>query len=161
MYENDNKLLNDFIRQKAFPIVLDELLAEHEEEKIDLVLNGLEYTYKEDIRDESKILVYFDVLRELRVEVIKKLITYTDFYMKYWSLELKPLLLFPPNDKEGRKKYNENQGYLSYIDNQLETLGLTTKEVTESLGEKVVLTDFGEHFIQFFDLKTLIKIPAE
>ncbi|XOJ01563.1 hypothetical protein ACMX2M_07470 [Paenibacillus polymyxa] len=167
MYENDNKLLNQFIRDKAFPIVLDELLAEHEEEKIDLVVNGLEYTYNEEITEVSKILVYFDVLRELRIQELKKLITYSDHYKKHWTTPKLEVSLPDPEDREGMKKLNENTGYKAYIDNHLTTLGLTIKKETtkwystETSGYEVVLTDFGEHFIVFFNLEVMAQIPAE
>lgn len=165
MYENENKLLNEFIRERAFPIVLDELLGEHEEEKIDLVINGLEYMYNESITELSKILVYFDVLRELRVEELKKLITFSDHYQRYWRPKL-DLNLFSREDREGRKKYRENQGYKAYIDNHLETLGLTTKkdiasEYKETISHELILTEFGKNFIEFFELKVLVQIPAE
>lgn len=166
MYENDNKLLNQFIRDKAFPIVLDELLSEHEEEKIDLVINGLEYTYKEEITEVSKILVYFDVLRELRVEELKKLITHTDHYKAQWKPRLK-MSLVHRDDIEGIKKQREVRGLKNYIDNHLATLGLTTtKDITEEYGletisQEEVLTEFGEQFIDFFDLVVFSRIPAE
>ncbi|MFJ2043913.1 hypothetical protein ACIOBL_09930 [Paenibacillus taichungensis] len=167
MYENDNKLLNQFIREKAFPIVLDELLSEHEEEKIDLVINGLEYTYKEELTEVSKILVYFDVLRELRVQELEKLITYSDHYKNHWMIPELKVSLPHPEDKEGMKKLNENISYKAYIDNHLSTLGLTFKKETtkwystETSGYEVVLTDFGEHFIDFFNLEVMAQIPAE
>lgn len=166
MQENGNKLLNEFIRQQAFPIVLEEMLSEHEEEKIDLVINGLEYTYKEEITEVSKLLVYFDVLRELRVDELKKLITLTDHYKAHWKPFLK-MSLVHPDDIEGLKRQSEAKGLKAYIDNHLATLGLTTtKEITEEYGletssREIVLTEFGEHFIDFFDLAVLSQIPAE
>lgn len=166
MHENGNKLLDEFIRQKAFPIVLDEMLSEHEEEKIDLVINGLEYTYKEEITEVSKLLVYFDVLRELRVEELKKLLTHSEHYKRHWEPTLK-MSLVHPDDREGIKKQREVQGLKAYIDNHLATLGLTTtKEITEEYGletisREIVLTEFGEHFIDFFDLTVWSQIPAD
>nr|WP_154957898.1 hypothetical protein [Paenibacillus xylanexedens] len=159
MYHSNNRLIHDFIRQTAFPIVLDELLSEHEEEKIDLVLNGLEYTYKEGITDESRLLVYFDVLRELRVEELKILIKYTDHYKQHWGNELL-VFLTPPDDELGMKKQKANRGYMDYIENHLSTLGLTEIEQADGFVTNKVLTDFGILFVDFFDLKTLTKLPA-
>jgi len=186
MIENEDELLNEFIQKKAFPFTLNELLEEHEEEKVDLILNGLEYTYKQGIREESKVLVYFDVLRDLRVEEIKKLIEYSKEYEKPdISSEIK--IDFPPYGNQSKMdKYYENRGYASYVDNHLEKLGLLNIGM-ESVLQKVEemyrqlnglestsytssfrreqtetkLTQYGEYFIKFFDLTSLIQIPAD
>lgn len=160
MYNSNNNLINEFIRNKAFPIVLDELLSEHEEEKIDFVLNGLEYTYKNQITEEGKLLVYYDVLRELRVDELKQLVRYTDHYKQYWGNEILIFLTNPDNEEE-RKKKKENFGYINYIENHLSILGLTEIEQADNFETKKVLTEFGAQFVDFFDLKTFTKIPGD
>ncbi|MEK4237520.1 hypothetical protein [Paenibacillus sp. FSL H7-0714] len=184
MIEQDNKLLDEFIRKKAFPVILDELFEEHEEEKIDLIINGLEYTYKNEVREESKMLAYFDVLREMRVDEIKKLLEFSREYLINFRPSI-DLQLFDRDDKEGRAKHRENQGYSTYIENHLAKLGLldASNEIQRAVeimfkqlndpnnnpiipktGKLIIdkkLTQFGENFIKFFELTQLMKIPAE
>jgi len=189
MHENHNKMLNAFIREKAFPFVLNELLEEHEDEKVDLIMNGLVYVYKNDVREESKMLVYFDILRELRVEEIKTLLTYTSEYKKYYTRREGGSFNYPPDDMEERKKYFENKGYQGYIINHLEKLGLldtgirsadeTYNEVFSALNDmarnasrgmrsrktnkenKITITSFAMNFIKFFGLEIIYELPAE
>ncbi len=187
LVESENELLNEFIRKQAFPIVLDKLLEEHQEEKIDLIMNGIEYVYKEGITKENKMLIYFDVLQDLRVGEIKRLLEYSKEgkeYLRKSGQEFNDL----PEDPEELVKYFENEGYIAYIDNHLEKLGLidtgirpsheTQSAVFEALNSMVdsrsgrgrgfrksdpqtKLTQFGKEFIKFFELKTLIQLPAD
>lgn len=184
---SENELLNEFIRKQAFPIVLDKLLEEHQEEKIDLIMNGIEYIYKEGITKENKMLIYFDVLHELRVAEIKRLLEYSKEgkeYLRKSGQRFNDL----PEDPEELAKYFENEGYIAYIDNHLEKLGLidtgirpsheTQSEMFETLNSmvdsrgrrgrgfrkddpQIKLTQFGKDFIKFFELKTLIQLPAD
>ncbi|MGG4141862.1 hypothetical protein ABEW34_01930 [Paenibacillus algorifonticola] len=179
MIEKNDELLNEFIRKKAFPFTLNELFEEQEEEKVDLIMNGLEYTYKNNIRDESRMMGYFDVLRELRIDGLKRLIKYSERSRIQESNYL-------PDDPEELKLYYENEGYTSYIDNQLEKLGLidtgirslddVVNQVFEHLNKlmssrynshfsarrhETKLTSFGNNFISFFELTIMIEIPAD
>ncbi|WP_157282685.1 hypothetical protein [Paenibacillus assamensis] len=109
----------DFIT-KAFPVVLDELLHEAQEEKVDVIINGFENNLSSNLKEENKVLVYYDILRDLRVDEIKRLHEFTEEYAKLrnegiyngtytWEINL------PPDDREARKKYNENDRCKIYI----------------------------------------------
>ncbi|WP_157771291.1 hypothetical protein [Paenibacillus sonchi] len=186
MIEQNNRLLDEFIRKKAFPFILDELLEEHEEEKIDLIINGLEYTYKNEVREESKMLVYFDVLRELRVDELKRLFRFSQCYRDSTARHPKLSITLPPEDPGEREKYREKQSYEEYIDNHLESLGLidkgkrnleeTIETIYKQIGEMIdargarrprltktetKLTLFGSHFVKYFELVSIIEIPAD
>lgn len=182
---NENGLLNKFIRTQAFPIALEQLLEEHEEEKVDLIMNGIEFVYKEEIRDESKILIYFDVLQELRVDELKRLMKHGRNSVRYKTIADYNEENYPSKD-EDIVKFRENQSYLFYIDNHLEKLGLIDngmKNIQKSIDDMYkeinniiklnstrrlskshfvpTTTQFGDQFIEFFCLSILIQLPAE
>lgn len=168
MNQGLDETMNEFIRNKAFPIFINELLEEHEEEKIDLIMNGIEYTYENNIRSESKILIYYDVLRALRVDELKRLY----YYATQKKVDIFEFKRFNPKmnqrlTEDEVKAIREKNIYESYIDNHLEMLNLIksrihrkldelesiVKETSNSSGSLIEITFFGKDFIDFIDLK--------
>lgn len=174
---------NNFIQNLVFPLVFEDLLNELQDEKVELLLNGFEVTLRNRIRDEDKIVSYYDVLRELRVEDIKELLTYTSEYKKFrGELLAQNDMLFRPNipkTQEELIEWNQNKGHKSYITNKLEKLGLLDlhkvndieevfKELNNALKRGNVLgtwihkknpsiTVFGKSFISFYNLTNSIN----
>jgi hypothetical protein len=69
-------LSEEFIQEKIGPIVLSDLIEEHEDAKIHYILNGFENVFIDENTNEGMIINYFDTLRSLRYEDIKKLYYY-------------------------------------------------------------------------------------
>ncbi|MGH0593621.1 hypothetical protein ACQVPY_15185 [Bacillus pretiosus] len=112
-----DKTFNEFLKEKAFPIILEDIMNDAQDEKVNFLLNGFENIIDQEIKDENRIIAYCDVLRELRVDDIKKLLTYTDTYKRNRKLELKIDLLDPSASEEETQKYYENQAYKKYVQN--------------------------------------------
>ncbi|WP_145153080.1 hypothetical protein [Paenibacillus xylanexedens] len=177
LMERPDDFVGEFFKARAFPFMLDQLLEEQQEEKTDLIMNGIEYIYEQRITEENKMLIHFDILKELRVTEIKHLLTYTS----------------EGREAERRKsKFEEvpesDLKYYDYIENHLEKLGLidngvrSSSEVQQDVfsalsnalptkggmkgrglrisAPQTIITPFGREFIQFFELKSLIQIPA-
>lgn len=177
MMERPDDFVSQFFKERAFPFMLDQLLEEQQEEKTDLIMNGIEYIYDQRITEENKMLIHFDILKELRVTEIKHLMTYTADGRK--AVRIK---------NEDEEVSESDLKYYEYIDNHLEKLGLVDKGVRSSRevqqdvfstlsnavstkdgmrgrgliikAPQTTLTPFGREFVQFFKLKSLIQLPA-
>src|SRR5690554_5027469 len=53
----------EYIQERIFPIVLENLIEEHEDAKINLILNGFENVFIEEKTNESVVINFFDTLR--------------------------------------------------------------------------------------------------
>ncbi|WP_238651791.1 hypothetical protein [Paenibacillus piscarius] len=169
--ENEDALLNSVFQKIVLPVTLNDVLEEHEEEKIDLILNGIEYIYKNKIDNTSEILIYFDVLRELRVNELKELYKYTlpeEKPKKREKFKYKKITIDEDNELK------KNGAFRSYIENHLEKLDLVDStailkiSILEDLTQedtrdnffktraKKGLTPFGKHFIEFINLDVKI-----
>ena len=62
MLSSYSKLSNEYITERIFPIVLGDLIEEHEDAKILLILNGFENVFIEENSQESVVISYFDTL---------------------------------------------------------------------------------------------------
>ncbi|MGR9632822.1 hypothetical protein ACU82A_00785 [Bacillus cereus] len=69
-----DKTFNEFLKEKAFPIILEDIMNDAQDEKVNFLLNGFENIIDQEIKDENRIIAYCDVLRELRVDDIKKIV---------------------------------------------------------------------------------------
>jgi hypothetical protein len=134
-----NKGMEQFLEEKIFPIVLSDLIEEHEDAKINFILNGFENIAIETNPKESLIYAFYDILRSLRYEEVKLLFYYTYFY-------------------EGYKK--PEKGFEQYIYNKLERLNLIQSRMTwdvlemgaaniEDEQKQPHLTEFGKMFVGF------------
>lgn len=157
---------NEFLKQKAFPIILEDIMNDAQDEKVDFLFNGFENIIDQEVKDENRILAYCDVLRELRMDEIKRLLTYTGEYRYNVTPKLNKLLSVSASEEEIKKHY-ENQAYKKYIQNRLERMGLLGivaspgKDNMESIQNiaksEIGISTFGRHLIEFFDLTSLIK----
>lgn len=74
MLSSYSKLSNEYITERIFPIVLGDLIEEHEDAKILLILNGFENVFIEENSQESVVISYFDTLRSLRYADVVRLL---------------------------------------------------------------------------------------
>lgn len=72
----NNSASREFFTMKLTPIVFEKMINEHEDDKIDYILNGYENCVKNEITDLDKILFYFDILSDLRLLELKRLISH-------------------------------------------------------------------------------------
>ncbi|NLM11340.1 MAG: hypothetical protein GX213_11305 [Clostridiaceae bacterium] len=71
---SDSILSEKYITERIFPVVLSDLIEEHEEAKIELILNGFENVFIDEKHEESVVINLFDTLRTLRYIDIKRLL---------------------------------------------------------------------------------------
>ncbi|MDA1867357.1 hypothetical protein PDK12_02840 [Bacillus cereus] len=138
---HDSTLANEYISERIFPIVLADLIEEHEDAKINLILNGFENVFIEEKSEESIVINYYDTLRNLRYKDIRRLLDLLgvtgDFYM--------PVTI------------TEEAAVISGIDAKLESYGLLRIDrVGRGRGEyefvnpsHVKETYYGKKFLQF------------
>ncbi|MEJ8303120.1 hypothetical protein [Saccharibacillus sacchari] len=69
----DSLLTSEYISERIFPIIFCDLFEEHEEAKINLILNGFENVFIEENSNESVIINFYDTLRTLRYFDLKRL----------------------------------------------------------------------------------------
>jgi len=153
--------MENFIRDKALPITFDFSIDETESQKIELIVNGLESVIEKEISDEGIILTYNDVLSELRLNEVARLLFFDKRSMpERLELDLSRLSLAMDETKDGRRQYQQLQGHDSYIDSKLQRLhlietvvdaGSFNDEAPEPSGERK-LTTFGLNFIDFFKI---------
>ncbi|PFE56030.1 hypothetical protein CN318_12365 [Bacillus cereus] len=142
----ESLLAEEYITQRIFPIVLADLIEEHEDAKFNLVLNGFENVFIEENGNESVVINYFDTLRNLRYKDVKRIL--------YLSGTIDD---FPQHDLDG-----EEEDFIWSIDNKLERQGLVVVERTFEMyagrgikpgdRESVHLTPFGMRFLKFIQL---------
>ncbi|WP_257205909.1 hypothetical protein [Bacillus cereus] len=169
---------NEFLKQKAFPIILEDIMNDAQDEKIEFLFNGFENIIDREFRDEDRLIAYHDVLRELRLDEIKRLVELTPEYRRYLGklrMEGKrPSTSYKvPDTEEEEIKFYEQKAYNTYIENRLEKFGLITtpliktneelakfisKQLTQdqfrrhSYETQTKVTGFGKDVISFFDL---------
>lgn len=139
------KLSKEFIQEKVGPIILSDLIEEHEDSKILYILNGFENIFINKTTNESLIINYYDTLRSLRYEDIRKLYFYS---------------AIADDPFEFVKKGSQLDGLSQQIYSKLERLYLVRPvksykvleigaELLSEEERKVELTIYGKEFIKF------------
>ncbi|MEC0211366.1 hypothetical protein P4H70_20715 [Paenibacillus ehimensis] len=139
-------LSSEYISERIFPIVLSDLIEEHEDAKINLILTGYENVFINEKNEESLVIHYFDTLRNLRYADIRRF-----FYLSQLSVEDLPEL------------NEEMLGITRSIDKKLMNLNLI-KEGGIRIGQfegmeydntykTVDLTLFGRNFLDWITIK--------
>ena len=106
----ESKLSKDFINKHVFPVVLSDLIEEHEDAKFNLILNGFANVFIDEHTDESIILTHFDTLRGLRYMDVRRLFQVTKVQ----------------TDESIRFPLHYNEAITKRIDDKLESMGLIT-----------------------------------
>ncbi|MGE7938081.1 hypothetical protein [Bacillus paramycoides] len=136
-------LAEEYITQRIFPIVLADIIEEHEEAKINLLLTGFENVFIEEKEDESIVINYFDTLRNIRYKDIKR------FLYLAGKVENYPFSI--PGSEE--------EAFVLSIDNKLERQGLIAIGLTVELQgavrisprypNEIDITPYGIKFLEF------------
>ncbi|MBJ7951854.1 hypothetical protein [Bacillus cereus] len=103
-------LAADYIAERIFPIVLADLIEEHEDAKIHLILNGFENVFIEEKSEESIVINYYDTLRNLRYKDVRRFLDLVGVTGSYDT----PLII------------TEEAAIISGIDVKLESNGLVS-----------------------------------
>lgn len=137
-----NELQEKFIQEKALPLILKNMMQEEQEEKIKILVNGLESIINDSMYEEDSLFEFYDVVNSLRKKEIARL-------LELYSKEI-----------QNQETYNIGNFQfdgtsLEYIDNKLVQLGLRKVYVINAgtLGAEsqvTAFTDFGKGFIKFF-----------
>lgn len=129
-----------------FPIVIERLYEENEEDKVKLIINGFEHIVDNSLNDEHLILTYYDILKELRLAEIKRLMEHTIEFDK-WS---QPAYKGPVSLVFSDQTLDE-MALRQYIDNKLEKNGLIHPLIESSApSPKCRINRFGKNFLTFF-----------
>lgn len=80
---SESLLTDNFVQERISPIVLSDLIEEHEDSKINLILNGYENVFIENNTNESVIINYFDTLRNLRYADLKRFLYFANKITDY------------------------------------------------------------------------------
>lgn len=141
------KLSKDYIQEKVGPIVLSDLIEEHEDAKILYLLQGFENVFINECKNESLVINYFDTLRNLRYEDVRML-----FYLS--GIDKNPF--------EDYTKGSPEHILSKQIYSKLERLYLIKSASTFSYLElgpeadeaelKPTLTPYGKNFLNFIVL---------
>lgn len=161
-----------FYKQELFPLILNYICEEDEDEKVSIYINGFEYTIDQGIAELETVFHYYDVLAELRISDMVRL--FNQYIPKrHDKLELKLNLrdfVKYENDPKYRDEWNAKEDITKYIDNKLIRLGLVIidkhdglKNLEEALSSpnrrtrrrdtEYKLTRFGNRFVKFFSEK--------
>ncbi|PEK41954.1 hypothetical protein COL64_14725 [Bacillus toyonensis] len=140
---HDSTLANEYISERIFPIVLADLIEEHEDAKINLILNGFENVFIEEKSEESIVINYYDTLRNLRYKDIRRLLDLVGITGSFHT----GLII------------TEEVAVISGIDAKLESYGLLRIDrvpIGEGKGEyefvnpsHIYETHYGNSFLQF------------
>ncbi|PFS09626.1 hypothetical protein COK55_27105 [Bacillus cereus] len=147
---HNSALAEEYISQRIFPIVLTDLIEEHEDAKISLILTGFENVFIEEKIEESIVINYFDTLRNLRYKDIKRFL-YLVGEIESYSL---PII------------DSEEEAFISNVDLKLERNGLITIQQVVSFDLKAIqaheparyetnhpanvrITPYGSRFLKF------------
>ncbi|MGI2298147.1 hypothetical protein [Paenibacillus sp. GXUN7292] len=139
----DTKLDRRFIQERVFPIVLDDLIEDHEDQKIHYILSGLTAILNEYATEESEILLFYDTLRALRI------------------YDLQYLGKFDMTEGTLVAEYTRDFVNVPAIDvgviNKLERLGIIRTQAAFLFGDdkkdvhedRLILTTYGKRFLEF------------
>ncbi|SLK12924.1 MULTISPECIES: hypothetical protein [unclassified Paenibacillus] len=138
----DSVLSSEYISQRIFPIIFSDLFEEHEDAKINLILNGFENVFIEENKNESVIINFYDMLRNLRYLDLKRL-----FYLAGLTEETITFV-----------QESDVHGLIRNIDRRLENNGLlnikkTFKDIGNSDSDKdrddIEISLYGKNFLKF------------
>lgn len=138
------KLSKDYIQEKIGPIVLSDLLEEHEDAKIIYLLQGFENVFINECKNESVVINYFDTLRSLRYEDVRMLFYLSGIaenpFKDYTKGSPEHILSKQIYSKLERLYLIKSASTFSYLE-----LGPEAEEADL----KPMLTPYGKNFIKF------------
>lgn len=122
-------------------MVIEKIFLDEQDDKAELLVLGFENCVKNQLKNEDKIINYFDVISNLRMMDIKRLIFIYEFLE---GME-------PKNIFKADYRY-----HLRYVDEKLERLGLIKKPIVEADDadtdiQGTAVTNFGREILIFID----------
>lgn len=146
----------ELFRNKYFPMVMDYVIDEPQERKIEYIINGLMSIASVNNLQEDFLLTYYDLLKELRLSdlLVLYLNKYIDNKSKY--INGKNQFDFKNVRKNFQNKTSLNDIQINYIEDKLVSKGLMTKLMYEIDGIEPcynTVTKYGDSFIEFFNIK--------
>jgi len=138
-------LSSEFIQEKVGPIILSDLIEEHEDAKIVYILNGFENVFVNENTNESLIINYYDTLRNLRYEDVRKLY----YYAAIADDPFDEVEVGSPIEALSQQIYSKLERL--YLVKAAKTwVALESgPELLSEENRKVELTTYGEDFIKF------------
>lgn len=135
----------EFIQEKVGPIVLSDLIEEHEDAKVVYILNGFENVFINEYTNESLIINYYDTLRNLRYEDVRKLY----FYAAITDDPFKNVEDGSPLEGLSQQIYTKLERL--YLVKSAKTWGVLEigAELLPEEERKVELTVYGKGFMEF------------
>jgi bifunctional DNA-binding transcriptional regulator/antitoxin component of YhaV-PrlF toxin-antitoxin module len=124
--------LIEFVKGRVFPFVLEDLLNEAQDQKVEFILNGFEVVIEKEFTEEDKIISYFDILRQLRVDELMSLLNYDYEYFRMMEEKRKNIGL--SNEADVKKIID---GYYTYINSRLSSFGLVARNDKDAYGELI------------------------
>lgn len=138
IYESDV----DFFAKKIGTMVFEKIMNDQEDDKAEFLILGFENCVENNIKDEDKIIMYFDLLTELRSFDLKRLVTLSR------RTGDAPIILIEGSDE---------QKLIQFSDSKLRRFGFVktgTSWSTEGgekidYGKPIEITNFGNQFLDF------------
>lgn len=140
----------NFIQEIIFPIALNCVENESQEEKIKYIVNGVLTSIENNIKDEDLILSYYDILSKLRIIDIKILMkAYKNYKEDIKYVDKKSDIIIN----------NEYEAIETYTIRKIESLGLISRPKTfaEMDGEfvkisihEISISKLGIYLVEFF-----------
>ena len=151
-----------FLKEFMFPSILQALLEEEEDKKTGLFLDGFDTVIDRRYTEESKILIYYDILRELRSVEINYLISLSTERVMYQINNVTEDTFKPFFD-------SKSSDLQFFIEMNLSKYGLIKnphQANIEIVGEEIRLEDvtsakltpFGYNFLNFFKMLEKYKV---
>lgn len=139
------KISSEFIQENIGPIVLSDLIEEHEDAKIVYILNGFENVFINENTNESLIINYYDSLRNLRYEDIRRLYYYAAI------IDELPLVECLDEDLIGMQKQIYSKLERLYLIKSAKTYAAIQHGAEELSDDerRVELTTYGLNFVKF------------
>lgn len=129
----------EYFGEKIGIITLQNIFMDEEEDKAEYFILGFENCVRCEYKNEDKAIALFDIVSELRMMDIKRLVFLYDY----------------SKDKVSNNQPSEDmKPYIRFVDEKLERLGLINKEIVEGLEldtdlDKVVIRKVTEDVIEF------------
>ncbi|MEH7401577.1 hypothetical protein V7148_11360 [Gottfriedia acidiceleris] len=129
----------DFFVGKIGTLVFEKIFLDEQDDKAEFLVLGFENCVKNNLKEEDKIINYFDIISELRMIDIKRLI-----YIYEYLEKKNPKDIFPV----------ESRPHIRYVDQKLVRMGLIKIPIYETIEvdtdiEKAAIMQIGIEILDF------------
>lgn len=134
----------EFMKERVIPIAIEQLIEEHQDQKIDYILNGLSSTIDNVSWDEDFVLEFYDTLRNLKYADLRRLMYYAD-HDKYYP----ETIFYKGSSLDGLSNRIDAKLIGMHLIQVKRTLNMLEGFETEINNKDVSLTKYGEDFANF------------